>query len=81
MPYIKQVADEEASGSVKREFDAAYKRSGRVWNIVRIMSINGDVMRSSMRFYTAIMFGESPLTRSQREMLATVTSAELDCVY
>lgn len=81
MPYIRQLRDEEATGAAKREFDAAYKRAGRVWNIVRIMSLNGEAMRTSMRFYAAIMFGESPLTRAQREMLATVTSAELDCVY
>ena len=81
MPYIRQVSDEEASGAVKREFDAAYKRAGRVWNIVRIMSLNGEAMRTSMRFYSAIMMGESPLTRAQREMLATVVSAELECIY
>ena len=38
MPYIKQVSDEEATGAVKRELDKAYKRAGRVWNIVRIMT-------------------------------------------
>ena len=81
MPYIRQISDEEATGATKREFDAAYKRAGRVWNIVRIQSINAEVMRASMRIYSAIMFGESPLTRAQREMLATVVSAELDCLY
>lgn len=81
MPYIRQISDEEATGATKREFDAAYKRAGRVWNIVRIMSLNGEVMRASMRIYSAIMFGESPLTRAQREMLATVVAAEMDCLY
>jgi alkylhydroperoxidase family enzyme len=81
MSYIRQISDEEATGATKREFDAAYKRAGRVWNIVRIQSINAEVMRASMRIYSAIMFGESPLTRAQREMLATVVSAELDCLY
>ena len=81
MPYIRQLSDEEATGAVKREFDAAYKRAGRVWNIVRVMSLNGEAMRASMRFYSAIMHGQSPLSRAQREMLATVVSAELGCVY
>lgn len=81
MPHIKQLTDEEATGIAKREFDAAYRRAGRVWNIVRIMSLNGEVMRASMRLYAALMFGESPLSRAQREMLAVVTSRANHCLY
>ena len=66
---------------LKAQFDAALKRAGRVWHIVHIMSINPPTMRASMQFYRTIMMGESPLSRVQREMLATVTSAELDCFY
>ena len=39
------------------------------------------VMRDSMRLYSSIMFGESPLTRAQREMIAVVTSEANDCHY
>ena len=66
---------------LKAQFDAALKRAGRVWHIVHIMSINPPTMRASMQFYRTIMMGESPLSRVQREMLATVTSAELGCFY
>lgn len=81
MPYIRQISDDEATGIVKRELKAAYKRAGRVWNIVRIMTPNGDAMRASMRFYSTLMHGESPLSRSQREMLAVVVSMANDCYY
>ena len=81
MPYIHQVPDEEATGHLKRLYDAAIARAGRVWNIVRIMSQNPLVMDTSMRFYGSLMKGPSPLSRAQRELLATVTSAELDCFY
>ena len=54
MPYIHQISDEEAEGAVKRELDKATKRAGRVWNIVRIMTPNAEVMRTSMGFYSAI---------------------------
>ena len=81
MPYIKQVEDDEAEGAAKRELDKAYKRAGRVWNIVRIMSPNPEVMRTSMDMYLALMYGESPLSRAQREMLATVVSQVNDCHY
>lgn len=81
MPWIDQVPVEEAKGLLKRQFEAALKRAGRVWNIVHIMSVNPRAMRDSIKFYSTIMFGDSPLSRVQREMLATVTSAELDCYY
>ena len=82
MPYIRQVSDAEAQGAAKRELDAARKRAGgRVWNIVRIMTPNPAALRASMSFYSALMFGESPLTRAQREMLAVVVSSANDCHY
>ena len=81
MPYIRQLSNEEATGTAKRELDAAIKRAGRVWNIVRIMTLNGEAMQASMRFYGALMFGEGPLTRAQREMLAVVVSRVNLCHY
>jgi len=81
MPWIEQVSIAEATGELKRQFEAAIRRAGRVWHIVHIMSLNPPAMRASMQFYRTIMMGESPLSRVQREMLATVTSSELECFY
>ncbi len=74
--WINQISEDEASGLVKKEYDHAVKRSGRVAPIVKIMSLNPSVLSASMRFYTAIMYGPSQLTRMQRELLATVVSVE-----
>ncbi len=81
MPWIEQVSPDQATGLLKKLYNDAVKRVGRVWNIRRIMSLNPPVMRDSLRFYVTVMFGDSPLTRVQREMLATVVSAELHCRY
>ena len=81
MPWIRQIPIEEAKGLLKQEFDKAMERAGRVWKIVHIMSQNPRAMDASMKFYGAIMFGASPLTRWQREMLAVVTSKANDCFY
>lgn len=81
MPWIEQVPVSEATGLLKRLFDQAIERAGRVWHIVHIMSLNPRVLRASINFYAAIMFGKSPLSRVQRELLATVVSAELGCHY
>jgi alkylhydroperoxidase family enzyme len=81
MPWIEQVPIEEAAGLLKEELDAAVERAGRVWHIVHVMSVNPEVLRDSMRIYRTIMSEDSPLSRVQREMLATVVSAELECHY
>lgn len=81
MSWITQIPRERATGLLRRELDAAVERSGRVWNIVQVMSLNAPVLRATMGQYAAIMFGPSPLSRVQRELLATVVSAEVGCFY
>lgn len=81
MPHVHVTPYDEAVGVAKDEYDAALRRAGRIWNIVSIQSQLPDVMRDSMRLYGSIMFGPSPLTRAQREMIAVVTSSFNDCHY
>ena len=81
MAHIRLVQDQEATGSLKKMFDAAIERAGKVFGIVRLMSRNPPVLRTSMMLYREIMFGASPLSRSQRERLATVVSRKNDCFY
>ncbi len=81
MPWIRRIPIDEATGRLKGQFDQALERAGRVWGIVHIMSLNPPVMESSIGHYVALMHGPSGLTRAQRELLATVTSAEVGCRY
>ncbi len=81
MAWIRVVPFDEARGLLRRQYEAAIRRAGRIWNIVSIMSQNPRVMQTSTHFYTSVMYGDSPLSRGQREMLATVVSATNHCVY
>ncbi|MEK6597151.1 MAG: carboxymuconolactone decarboxylase family protein [Gemmatimonadota bacterium] len=81
MAWIRLTEPAEATGLLKREYDAAIQRAGRIWNILSLMSLNPKVLRASMDFYGAIMHGPSPLSRAQREMLATVVSRTVGCRY
>ncbi|MFQ5696408.1 MAG: hypothetical protein ACE5HB_10500 [Terriglobia bacterium] len=81
MAYIRTVAPEEATGEVKRHYDGALKRAGRVFNILRLSSLNPRALSASIALYQTLMLGPGPLTRTVREMLATVTARELDCFY
>jgi uncharacterized peroxidase-related enzyme len=81
MPHIRLVEPEDASGSLREEYDAAVRRAGKVFNIVKSMSLRPGVLRQSMELYKAIMFGPSGLSRQERELLATVVSATNECYY
>ena len=81
MAHLRLTDVDEASGTLKEEYDAAVGRAGKVFNIVKAMSLRPDVLRRSMELYTGIMFGPSGLSRQERELLATVVSRENDCHY
>ena len=81
MPHIRLIDVDEADGLLKEEYDAAVERAGKVFNILKSMSLNPPVLRASMELYKAIMFGPSGLTRQERELLATVVSATNECYY
>ena len=81
MAHLRLIGPDEASGLLAEEYAAAVKRAGKVYNIVCSMSLRPGVLRRSMELYKAIMMGPSGLTRQERELLATVVSAENECYY
>ena len=81
MPWIQIVPPGKATGRLKKVYDAAMRRAGRVWGILSVMSPNPLVLDKAVEVYKAVMHGRSPLSRGQREMLATVVSAINHCVY
>ena len=81
MAYIRLIDEAEADGLLAEEYDAAIERAGKVFNIVKAMSLRPRVLSASIELYREIMFGESGLSRQERELLATVASAEQSCHY
>ncbi|MDQ3067649.1 MAG: carboxymuconolactone decarboxylase family protein [Actinomycetota bacterium] len=81
MAHLRLTEVDEASGPLAAEYDAAMSRAGKVFNIVKSMSLRPGVLRRSMELYKGIMFGPSGLSRQERELLATVVSRENDCHY
>ena len=71
----------EVVGVLAEEYEAAIGRAGKVFNIVRAMSLRPGVLRASMALYREIMFGPSGLSRQERELLAVVVSNANACVY
>ena len=81
MTHLRLIDVQEAAGPLRREYDAALARAGKIFNIVKAMSLRPAVLHASMDLYREIMFGESGLSRRERELLATVASAEQSCHY
>ena len=81
MAYIKTIAPESAEGVLRDQYRMAVRRAGKVWNILRIMSPNPEVLSASMALYSQVMHGPSPLSRGQREMLAVTVSKVNECHY
>ena len=81
MPHIRLIDVDEATGLLAEEYDAAIERAGKVFNIVKAMSLRPGVLRASMALYREIMFGPSGLSRQERELLAVVVSNANACVY
>jgi uncharacterized peroxidase-related enzyme len=79
--YIRLIEEDEATGQLKAEYDAAIRRAGKVFNIVKAMSPRPGVLKEAMGLYRAIMFGPSELSRAERELLAVVVSCTNDCHY
>jgi alkylhydroperoxidase family enzyme len=55
--------------------------AGELANILASHSLNAEALAAHVRLYRTIMFGDSPLTRTEREAIAVAVSAVNDCHY
>ncbi len=82
MAWIRTVPDEKAEGRLARIFEAAKARAGRVFGIVRLMSLDPTILQASMQIYTATTTSPKlPLPRWFRELVAVEVSRTNDCFY
>lgn len=81
MPHIRLIDEDEAEGILRDEYRRARLNAGKVSNIQKAMSLRPEVLRAAMQLFRELMYGESGLSRTERELLATVTSSELSCFY
>lgn len=81
MAWIKTIEPGDASGELKAEYDKAVERAGKVFNILKVQSLNPQTLRASIDLYLATMKAPSGLSRAEREMLGTVVSWANHCFY
>ena len=72
MAFIDYVPNEEIP-----ESDQVADRD----NIIQIHGVHSQVIRRHYDLYRELMYGQGPLTRVQREMIAVVVSTANKCHY
>lgn len=80
--WIEVIPEEDAPDDVAR----AYKRSvdpenGKVDHIMKIHSLHPQSLLDHLHLYKTLMHAESPLSKTQREMIAVVVSVINHCKY
>lgn len=82
MTWIRTVPPEEATGLLGRLYREAIDRAGKLFQVLRCQSLRPEVLERSTGLYVEVMRSDrSPLTRAQREMIATAVSRANDCFY
>lgn len=79
--WIATVEPDDADGTLKREYEKAQKRAGKVYNIVKASSLRPDLLSSWIIFYEKLMLNRGSLNRRLKEMIAVVVSCANDCFY
>ena len=82
MAFIETVSLEAAKGLLARLYHEALGRAGKIWNVVSLQSSRPETLEASMALYVEVMHSpRSPLSRVQREMIATAVSRANSCQY
>ncbi len=79
--FLTTVVPEEAEGELAEAYAACGQKPGASANIIVSQSLHPAAMTAHYQLYRTLMFGRSPLSRSERELVAVVVSAANDCFY
>ena len=82
MARIRTIDPDEATGLLARIYREALSRAGKIFNVLRCQSVRPEVLERSTELYREVMHSDrSPLSRAQREMIATAVSRANRCFY
>jgi uncharacterized peroxidase-related enzyme len=81
MSWIEEIDASEAQGKLAEMYADLEKKRGKISNILKVHSLNPDALGNHLDLYMTLMFGQSGLSRLEREAVAVVVSACNDCDY
>jgi uncharacterized peroxidase-related enzyme len=81
MSWIEEIEVSEADGNLAEMYALLQKQRGKVSNILKVHSLNPAALGNHLDLYMTLMFGQSGLSRMEREAIAVVVSANNECEY
>ncbi len=81
MSWIPILPPDEADAALTDAYAAVAGSRGAVANILGIHSVHPEAMLAHLRLYQELMFGRSPVTRTERETVAVAVSHANECFY
>jgi len=82
MAWIRMLAKSDAVGKLAELFRRiAPREDERVDHILAVHSLHPDALEAHLALYRVVMYGASPLSRREREMVAVAVSATNGCHY
>ncbi|MDZ7645203.1 MAG: peroxidase-related enzyme [Woeseiaceae bacterium] len=81
MSWITETTPDTADGELARIYARLLEQRGKIANILQVQSLNPAALQNHVDLYMTLMFGESGLSRAEREAIAVVVSSTNDCEY
>jgi uncharacterized peroxidase-related enzyme len=81
MAYITVIEPDDASPALKDAYARVGAARGRVANVLKVHSVNPMAMTTHVSLYKHLLFGNSGLSRIERETIAVAVSAANSCAY
>ena len=81
MSWIRIVEPVEADQKLDRAYKEIAAARGRVANILKVHSLHPEALSAHFALYKELMFGQSELSREDRETIAVTVSVANHCHY
>ncbi len=80
--WIDVIGEADADGLLAELYGAEKDReTGLVDNILKVHSLHPETLRAHVDLYRTVMYGQSGITRVEREMIGVVVSRINGCHY
>ena len=81
MAWIRMIGKDEAEGDLADLYRRISPGDEPLDHILAIHSLHPQTLADHFASYKTIMFGKSPLSRRERELVAVAVSVANDCFY
>jgi len=81
MAWIRVIEPEEASGALRDVYEQTVGKRGKLAAVHKIHSLHPESLTAHMALYMTLVFGRSPLSRRERELIAVAVSRANGCAY